>query len=188
MIRKMQLLLELLPLAAFMVAYKYFGGIYVATATLMVGMVLSLGVLWLRAKKLPAMLAASTALLLLFGTATLLLRNARFIQWKPSIYLWLLALAFLVSAFVGQQPLAQRMLQPALGETTLPRRDWLNLNWAWVGFGLIAGAANLALAYHLTEAQWVKAKVYGLSAAMFVFIIAQTAWLMRRAQPRDSTP
>src|SRR5688572_23077696 len=100
----MQMLLEFLPVAAFLVAYKFFGGMYVATAVLMVGMPLSLAILWLRAKKLPGMFAISTALVLAFGAATLTLRDPRFIQWKPSIFLWLLAVAFLVSAFVGKQP------------------------------------------------------------------------------------
>lgn len=184
----MQLLLELLPLAAFFVAYRFFGGIYVATATLMVGMTLSLGVLWLRSRKAPAMFAASTALVLVFGAATLVLRNARFIQWKPSIFLWLLAIAFLVSAFVGSQPLAQRMLQPALGDATLPRRDWLRLNHAWVVFGVVTGIANLVLAYHVSEADWVKIKAFGLTAVMFVFILGQTAWLYRRAQSQAPPP
>ena len=183
----MQLLLELLPLAAFLVAYK-FGGIYVATATLMAAMTLSLGVLWLRARKPPAMFAASTAMVLIFGAATLVLRNARFIQWKPTIFLWLLAIAFLVSAFMGSQPLAQRMLQPALGEVTLPRRDWLKLNHAWVAFGLITGAANLVLAYHVSEAQWVKMKVFGLTGVMVLFLFAQTVWLYRRAHSQAPAP
>ncbi|MBK9253144.1 MAG: septation protein IspZ [Proteobacteria bacterium] len=177
----MQLLLELLPLAAFLVAYKFYGGIYVATATLMVGMTLSLVVLWLRSQKLPAMFAASTALVVVFGAATLFLRNARFIQWKPTIFLWLLAIAFLVSAFVGRQPLAQRMLQPALGEVTLQRRDWLKLNLAWVVFGLATGAANLLLAYNVSEADWVKLKVFGLTGVMILFIVGQTLWLYWRA-------
>jgi intracellular septation protein len=180
----MQMLLELLPLAAFLVAYKFFGGIYVATATLMVGMTLSLAVLWLRSRKLPAMFAASTALVVLFGAATLFLRNARFIQWKPTIFLWLLAIAFLVSAFVGRQPLAQRLLQPALGEATLLRHDWLKLNNAWVAFGLATGAANLLLAYNVSEADWVKLKVFGLTGVMILFIFAQTVWLYRRAHPQ----
>ena len=56
----MQLLLEFLPLVAFLVAYKVYG-IYVATATLMVGMVLSLLVLWARSRKLPAMFTGIAA-------------------------------------------------------------------------------------------------------------------------------
>ncbi|MFO1503101.1 MAG: septation protein IspZ [Steroidobacteraceae bacterium] len=170
----------MLPLAAFLVAYKFFGGIYVATATLMVGMGLSLAVLWLRARRPPAMFAASTALVVVFGAATLVLRNARFIQWKPSIFLW--CWRWPSAACSCSQPLAQRM-PPALGEATLPRRDWLKLNTAWVVFGLVTGAANLVLAYNVSEADWVKIKAFGLTAVMLVFVVAQTAWLYRRAHP-----
>ncbi len=173
----MQMLLEFLPLVAFLVAYKLFGGIYVATATLMVGMVLSLAVLWVRGRRLPAMFALSTVLVLAFGALTLILRDARFIQWKPSIFLWLLALAFLASVFVGREPLAQRMLQPALGETRLERSDWLKLNAAWVLYGLVMGAVNLFVAYHASEATWVNVKIYGLMGSMFLFIVAQLLWL-----------
>ncbi|MET0282268.1 MAG: inner membrane-spanning protein YciB [Steroidobacteraceae bacterium] len=172
----MQLLLEFLPLVAFLVAYKVYG-IYVATATLMVGMVLSLLVLWGRSRKLPAMFAGSTVLVLLGGSATLILRDVRFIQWKPSVFLWLLALAFLVSVFVGKQPMAQRLLQPALGESELTRRDWLKLNTAWIVYGVVVGAINLFVAYHAPEATWVNVKTYGLPGSMFVFLLGQMAWL-----------
>jgi intracellular septation protein len=172
----MQMLLELLPVVAFLVAYK-FTDIYVATATLMVGMVLSLAALWLRSRRLPSMFALSTLLVLAFGALTLLLRNARFIQWKPSIFLWLLALAFLASVFIGREPLVQRLMQPALGETKLERRDWLKLNTAWVLYGLVMGSVNLAVAYHASEATWVNVKLYGLTGSMFLFIVGQMLWL-----------
>lgn len=170
------MLLELLPVVAFLIAYKL-GDIYVATAILMVGMVLSLAVLWLRAKRLPTMFALSTVLVLVFGALTLVLRNARFIQWKPSIFLWALALAFLLSVFIGREPLVQRLMQPALGEAKLERRDWLKLNTAWVLYGLLMGAVNLVVAYHASEATWVNVKLYGLTGSMFLFMVGQLLWL-----------
>jgi intracellular septation protein len=181
----MQLLLEYLPLAAFFVAYKL-GGIYTATITLMVTMVASLGIQWLRTQKVTPMLGISTGLVLLFGTATLVLRSARFIQWKPTIFLWLVALAFLISSFVGKQPLAQRLLGPALGDPQLPRRDWLALNFAWVAFGILAGAANLYVAYNTSEATWVKIKVFGLTGLMMLFMVAQLFWLHARTKEPES--
>src|SRR6187399_795843 len=122
----------------------------------MATMVLSLLIIYLRTRRIPAMFAVSTALLLVFGTAMLVLRESRFIQWKASVFLWLLAVAFLVSAFVGKKSLAQHLLQPMLGENQLERRDWLKLNIAWVLYGLVMGLINILVAYHASEAAWVK--------------------------------
>lgn len=173
----MQMLLEFLPLAAFLVTYKFFGGIYPATAVLMMGMLVSLLVLWLRQKRIPTMFGVSTGLVLVFGAATLLLRDVRFIQWKPTIFLWLLALAFLISAFVGRRTLAQLLLQPALGEAQLSRPDWLKLNTAWVLYGIVIGAVNILVAYNAAESTWVNVKIWGMMATMFAFLIGQMAWL-----------
>jgi hypothetical protein len=113
----MNALLEFSPLLAFIVAY-YLRDIYVATATLMVAMGLLLLADWLLTRRIPRMHLISTALVLVFGSATLILRSPVFIQWKPTIFMWLLAVAFLVSGFIGKQTLAQRLLQPALGTDT----------------------------------------------------------------------
>jgi intracellular septation protein len=187
----MQTLLELLPLAAFVIAYKFFGGIYPATATLMVGMVLALAVLWIRLGRLPRMFAVSTVLVLVFGALTLWLRNAHFIQWKPSILLWLVAVAFLASAFIGRRPLAQMMLEPALAEVArvehadalrLERADWLKLNAAWVVYGLTVGAINLVLVYTVSEDVWVDTKIPLIMGSMVLFLTAQMVWLYRRGK------
>jgi intracellular septation protein len=178
----MQLLLEFLPVAAFVVAYKFFGGIYVATAVLMVGMPISLAILWLRDRKMPKVFAISTVLVLMAGAATLLLRNARFMQWKPTIFLWLLALVFLGSAFIGKKTLAQRFMQHVIGEAEMTRSEWLKLNTAWVLYGLVAGAANLVVAFYASESAWVDFKLWGLMGMMFVFLLGQFAWLHARGK------
>jgi intracellular septation protein len=187
----MQLLLEFLPLVAFFVVYKfpgYFGipveeRMYVATTTLMIGMVLSLLVLWIRARRLPAMFTLSTALVVAFGALTLWLRNAHFIQWKPSILLWLSSLAFLLSVFIGQKPLVQRMMEPALGEVTqMSRDDWLKLNTGWVLYGLVVGAINMALIYSVSEDTWVNVKIPLLMGSLLLFVIGQFMWLHYRGK------
>src|SRR5205814_5159330 len=81
----MQSLLELFPLIAFFVAYSV-GGIYAATAVLMGSMALLLLVDYVRTRKIPTMHAISTVLVFLFGAATLILHNQRFIQWKPTVF------------------------------------------------------------------------------------------------------
>ena len=124
------------------------------------------------------MFALSTGLVLAFGALTLWLRNAHFIQWKPTILMWLLAVAFLGSMFIGKRPLAQMMLEPALGEAArLERRDWLKLNTAWVLYGLVIGAVNLALIYSVPEEVWVSVKIPLLSGSAVLFMLAQFGWL-----------
>lgn len=177
----MQLLLEFFPVAAFGIAY-WLGDMYLATKTLMVTMALSLLVICLRTRRMPGIFGASTAMVLIFGTATLILRDSRFIQWKASIFLWLLAIAFLVSSFVGKQTLAQSLLQPTLGENQLERRDWLKLNFAWVLYGLVIGLINILVAYYASESAWVKVKIFGLTGSMFVFMMGQVFWLHKRGK------
>ena len=180
----MSLLLEFSPLVALIVAYKM-GGIYVATTVLMISMTLLLAITWLWKRKVTTMNLISTALVLVLGSATLILRSAKFIQWKPTVFLWVGGAAFLGSAFIGSKPLAQHLLQSALGDMRVQRRDWLKVNTAFVLFCLVAGAVNLLVAYRASEATWVNVKVYGLTSAMFLFMMAQVWWLhsMNRGEP-----
>ncbi len=84
-------------------------------------------------------------LVLLLGGATLMLRDTRFLKWKPTVFLWLVARRAVGSAWFGHAPLAQRLLQPLIARSeALPRRTWLALNWLWVAFYVLLGAAQSA--------------------------------------------
>ena len=184
----MQSLLELFPLVAFFVAYSV-GGIYVATAVLMGSMALLLLVDYVRTRRIPTMHAISTVLVFLFGAATLILHNQRFIQWKPTVFFWLLSVALLGSMWIGKQPLVQRLLSKALdGQVHVSDSTWRRLNLLWVVFYTLLGVANLLVAFNTSEATWVNFKAFGLTIATFVFTAAQLAWLLRSAEaPTTST-
>lgn len=176
----MQTLLEFSPLLAFMAAY-YLRDLYFATGVLMVAMPALLAADWLLTRRLPRMHLLSAALVIIFGSATLILRNVQFIQWKPTIFMWIVALAFLLSAFVAKEPLAQRFLQAAAGEQVVPRATWLRLNGLWVLFYALLGVANILVARNLSERAWVNFKVIGLTGLTMLFVLAQALWLARRA-------
>jgi intracellular septation protein len=178
----MQALIDLAPLVAFFVAYKL-GGIYVATAVLMIAMVALLLIDLLRLKRIPPMHLLSAVLVLCLGSATLILRDPRFLKWKPTVFLWLLALASFASPWIGRRPLAQRLLAPMVSRSeTVPRATWLALNWLWVGFFALLGALNLWIATNASESTWVNFKVIGISAAFALFAIAQAMWLAARTE------
>jgi intracellular septation protein len=180
----MQALLDLLPLVVFIVAYKA-AGIYAATGALMAAMAALLLFDWIRTRRIPPMHAISAGLVLAFGTLTLLLHDERFIQWKPTVFFWAVGVAFLGSQWVGAKPLAQRLMSAAVGESMgkVARADWLKLNVAWVLFYAVMGAANLAVVFNYSQDTWVNFKVYGITAATLVFVVGQSLWLTRRAEP-----
>lgn len=178
----MQAALNLMPLAAFGLAYHY-GGIYVATAVLMAAMVLLLAIDYALHRRVAPVHGYSALLVLVFGTLTLVLHNPRFLQWKPTILMWSLALAFLGSQWIGSMPLAQRMFEPALPpETRLGRPLWIRVNLLWALAFALLGAANLWVAWAASEATWVHFKIYGLTIILLVASVAQALWLQRLGQ------
>ena len=56
---------------------------------------------------------------------------------------------------------------------------WKQLNLAWVVFFIIAGCANIYVAYTYEEATWVNFKLFGLFGMTFIFLVLQTLWLSR---------
>ena len=173
----MQFLVDLLPVIAFFVAYKV-AGIYVATGVLIAGVLVQTAVSWLRHRKVSGMLLTSTALVLVFGGLTLLVHDATFIKWKPSIVNWLFAAAFFVSQYTAGPTIIQRML----GENvTLDAASWRRLNLMWVAFFLFAGTLNILVAYRYDEATWVNFKLFGLMGLTFAFALLQGVWISRKS-------
>ncbi|MEM7495376.1 MAG: septation protein A [Myxococcota bacterium] len=169
-------LTEFIPLIAFFVAYRVWD-LYAALAVLMALMPLTLGLQRLRGKSPSHMQLASTGLLLVFGGATLLLRNELFLKWKPTVFNWVLAFALLLSHFVGKQPLLQRLL--ASDQLQLPEAAWRRLNLVWAGFFTMLGILNLVVAYRFSTDVWVNFKVFGMMALTVLFAMAQAVYIGR---------
>jgi intracellular septation protein len=176
----MQATLNFLPLAAFLLAYR-FGGIYVATAVLMGAMLVLAVVDYVRLRRVSPMHVVSTVLVLIFGTATLVFHDPRFLKVKPTLLLWITALTFLGSQWIGAMPLSQRLLEPALAPgATVSRPQWMRINMIWVGAYLLLGALNLYVAHAESEKTWVYFKVFGLTIAVAALFVGQALWLQRR--------
>ena len=177
----MQALAEFAPLVAFFVTYSL-RGLYAATGVLMLAMLALLAFDWLRLRRIPTLHAVSALLVLVLGSATLLLHNRLFIQWKPTVLFWLVSIAFVASFWVGERTLTQRFLEPALaGRATVSAAQWRRMNLWSALFYIALGALNLAVAYGASERTWVYFKLFGLALLTFVFIALQMLWLSRAA-------
>ena len=115
-------------------------------------------------------------LFLIFGGATLFLRDPTFIKWKPTVINLVFALIFLGSAFIGDKPLAQRFLGNAI---EAPKSIWYRLNTAWIIFFVSVAAINLYIAYNFSEEIWVNFKLFGMMGLTIAFIIIQMVVLSR---------
>ena len=182
----MQLLFDFLPVIAFFVAYKL-ADIYVATLVIIVATVLQVSIHWLRTRRFNPMHLVSAGFVLVFGGLTLLIRDATFIMWKPTVVNWLFAAAFLASLWrrISDRPLIQRMLTATGTELQLTPALWRRLNWMWVGFFVTMGAANLVVFNNFDEDTWVNFKLFGMFGLTLVFIVAQGFWIATQAQHND---
>lgn len=177
----MHVLFEFLPLVLFLAAYVA-RDIYFALGVLMVVMPIGLGIKYLRTRRLDKMYFWSTVFLLVAGAATFYFRDPKFLYWKPTAFYWALALAFLVSGWVGERPLVQRFfaLTGDLPTTNMSRAEWRKLNLVWVAFFVAVGLLNIYIAYNFPESFWVNFKVFGLMGLTIVFMLAQSFWLFAK--------
>ena len=177
----MQAVIEFAPWIIFGLVYKLAGGLAPATIALMVAILLPLAYGWLRERKVGQIHLVVAVLVWLFGSATLILHDVRFLQWKASVYYWICGLALIGSTFVGKQSLLERMMGKSLAENgvTLPANTWrtssLLMGALYVGFGL----ANIWVALNRSEAEWVTFKVWILTPLAIVLTFTLFIWLLR---------
>lgn len=188
--------IDFIPLILFFIVFKIspreiellgysfqFGGIFSATAVLVIASIVVYGILFIKQKRLDNNQWITVGGCLFFGCLTLLLQDEVFIKWKAPAVNWIFALVFLGSQFIGKEPVIKRLMGKAV---TLPDNVWTKLNIAWVIFFIICGAANLFVAFTY-ESIWVDFKVFGSLIMTIIFIIAQGIYLSRYIKDDDKT-
>lgn len=171
----MKFLFDLFPLLLFFLTFKLWG-IFAATAVAIAATLVQITWMAILYRRVDPMLWVNLAIVAVFGGATLFLHNELFIKWKPT------ALYGLFAAALAIAPLGfgKNLIQVALGKRiTLPFRVWSALNVAWIIFFTVLGLLNLVVAYHFSTEAWVNFKLFGTTACLVVFIVAQSIWLMR---------
>lgn len=170
----MKFLFELFPVALFFVAILVWD-IFVATAVAIGATFVQVGWLALRKKKIPPMLWASLAIIVVFGGLTLYLRDKTFILWKPTVLYWLFG-AVLAGAALARRNLIRSLLSEQM---SLPDAVWTRLNWSWVAFFAVMGVLNLYVAFNFSEKIWASFKLFGGIGLMLLFVLAQSAFLAK---------
>lgn len=188
--------IDFIPLLLFFIVYKLdprtvdlaghsltVGGIYSATAVLIISSLVVYGALFISQRKLEKSQWLTLIACLVFGSLTLAFHSETFLKWKAPVVNWLFALAFIGSHFIGDRLLIKRIMGHAIN---LPEVIWTRLNIAWIAFFLFCGAANLFVAFTFQE-YWVDFKVFGSLGMTLLFLIGQGIYLSRHLHDADPT-
>ena len=174
----MKFLFDLFPVILFFIAFKL-ADIYVATATAIAATLVQVGWLKLRRRRVDSMLWASLAIIVVFGGATLALRDETFIKWKPTVLYWLFGAVLGGAELLFRRNLIRAMLG---AQVQLPDPVWMKLNWSWTAFFAFMGAANLYVAFNFPTDLWVNFKLFGGMGLMLLFVIGQALFLSRHLE------
>ena len=178
----MKFLFDIFPVILFFAAFKFFG-IYIATAVAIIATALQIGWVWLRHRKVDNMQWISLALIVVFGGATLLLRDETFIKWKPTVLYWLFAATLLISELAFHKNLIRAMMEK---QVSAPDAVWKKLLFGWMGFFVVMGVLNIYVAYNYSTDTWVSFKLFGGIGLMIVFVIGQAILLAPHMKEKEA--
>lgn len=202
----MKLLFDLFPVILFFAAFKIAEGqpdaaialaerfmgegltsmtapVFIATVVAIAATFLQVGWLMLRGRKVEPMLWISLAVIVVFGSLTLYLRNEMFIKWKPTILYWIFG-GILVYGNIAGRNFIRMLLSKA--EIEMPGHAWGTLQNMWIGFFAAMGVVNLLVAYLCSTDTWVNFKLFGLMGLTLVFTIGIGVFMTKHAVTRQN--
>lgn len=181
------------PVLLFFLAYMYFkddvftiggteySGFIIITAAFVPLLIASTATLWLLTGKLSRMQVATVILVTVFGGLSVWLNDERFFKMKPTVIYLLFGVILAVGLARGQSYLKFLM------EEMMPLQEagWMILTKRLMlcFFGL--ALANEVIWRFASTETWVYFKTFGLTAAVFIFFMAQSKVFQIYALEKD---
>ena len=174
--------LEYGPIIAFFVGYvrlkdqtfliggTEYSGFILVTAAFVPLLILTTLLMWKLTGKLSRMQLATVVLVTVFGGLTVWLNDERFFKMKPTIIYLIFAGLLGLGLWRGQS-----WLKSVLGEhLPMAEEGWMILTKRFTLLFLGLALANEAVWRLMSTDAWVNFKTFGLPAAMFIFLMAQS--------------
>jgi intracellular septation protein len=173
----MKLLADWLPIVLFFVVYKAVD-LYWATGVAIIATLVLMG--WMKLNKHPidTMQWVSLGLIVVFGGATILLQDERFIKLKPTLLYGLFAGALLLPQLFNKTLVIQKLMGSKID---MPTHAWAKLNAAWGAFFVFMAVLNIWVANNFSTDTWVNFKLFGSIGLTVAFVIGQALWMNRFA-------
>ena len=160
----LKLVLDIGPLALFFAANAKFG-IYAATGSFMVAVLIALAVSYTLTRHIAIMPLVTAAIVLVFGGLTLILHDELFIKLKPTIIYVLFGGTLLAGLALGK-PFLSIMFDQMFHLTA---EGWRKLTWRWVWFFFALAVLNEIVWRTQTTDFWVSFKLFGVVPLTFLF-------------------
>ena len=178
----MQQFLEHLAVIAFVIVFFWTRDVFAATAVLLVAITAQVAFYKLTGRPLSNVLKITFWLSLILGGLTLVLRDETFIQWKPSLVAWAMALGLVGAMWFAKLLVLKKMLGSAI---TTEDAVWRKLTYGWT-LGLTAnGFINLWVAYNYSMETWVTFKFVGLIGLQLLYVVIMMVYLVRIGAIKD---
>ncbi|MDG1530002.1 MAG: septation protein IspZ [Paracoccaceae bacterium] len=174
--------LELGPIVAFFVGYvrmkdkvftiggTEYDGFIIATAAFIPLLLISTGILWALSGKLSKMQLVTAVLVVVFGGMSVWFNDDRFFKMKPTIIYTLFAGILGFGLLRGQS-----YLKAVMGEMMpMEQEGWMILTRRMAMFFAALAVTNEVVWRSFSTDAWVNFKTFGLTAALFVFFMAQS--------------
>ena len=164
----LKLALDFGPLVLFFLANGRFG-IFTATATFMVAVLVSLAVSYALTRHLPVMALVSAFVVVVFGGLTLALHDETFIKVKPTI-IYALFGGVLLLGLVIRKPFMAIVFDQMFH---LSEEGWRKLTLRWVIFFFSLAVLNEFVWRTQSTDFWVSFKAFGILPLTFIFAALQ---------------
>lgn len=187
----MQLLIDLGPIAVFMIAFNVLqrfpalkdNAVYYATGVFIAATLAAVAYCHFVRGKIPPVLIATAVIVLAFGGLTIALHNETFIKLKPTVLWGFYGLAILGSLVIKQN-IWKLLLQHAF---TLPETIWNTLAIRWGLFFLAMAAMNEVVRATQTTGTWVWLHTTVFVVGFFAFTALNMPLILKHMAD-DSSP
>jgi len=173
--------LELGPILGFFAAYLWlkdriftiggteYDGFIVVTAGFVPVFLLAMGLLWWLTGHLSKMQVVTAVLIVVFGGLSVWFNDPKFFKMKPTI-IYLLFACVLGAGLLRGQSWLQYVMD---GVMPLTDQGWIILTRRLAAFFFGLALLNELVWRLMSEESWVYFKTFGLTAAIFLFFMAQ---------------
>ena len=173
----LKLVLDIGPLILFFAANSKFG-IYAATGSFMVAVLVALAVAYVLTQRIEIMPLVTAVIVLIFGGLTIVLHDELFIKLKPTIIYLLFGGTLAGGLLFGKSFLG--VLFDSVFDLT--DEGWRKLTWRWALFFFALAILNEIVWRNFSTDFWVSFKLFGVVPLTFLFGALQYPLLLKYAR------